>query len=909
MSLNDFNHGVILNMTQVSPMHITDPRCEYMQNPLGIDVREPRFSWALQDERRGQFSIGYQVLVASGVEMLSADKGDKWDSGIVQSGAQVNIRYQGAPLASEERCYWKVRVWDCDGLPSAWSEPAWFEMGLLDQSDWVSAWYGYPAGYSGRALYFRAFVELTKPIKRARAYVSGLGLYEFYVNGQKANDHVLEPAQTEYTRRVFYTTIDITPLLRQGRNGLGAIVGHGWHGAPKLRAQVHIEYEDGTKQICSMTRDGVAGWGDWTVGSGPIVCDSVFDGETYDARLERPGWCDPSNAFGLFDPQQFWLVAVPVDGPAGRMMAQPMEPIRVVGHVQPVSVKEVRPGVFVFDMGQNMVGWVRLRVQGERGTKVTMRFAENLGDDGAIDQGNLRSAQCTDIYILKGEGVEEWEPRFTYHGFRYVQMEGLPGVPTLDAIRGCVVHSDVAQRGQFECGNDLINRLQRAVLWTESGNLHGIPTDCPQRDERMGWLNDMTVRAEEANYNFDVNLLHSKWIADIYDAQDRTSGAIPDTAPYRFGSRPADPVTMCYLLVPWLLYQHHGNPQAIAEHYEGFKAWVDYLSTRTKDDIVQFSYYGDWSPPIAESVHTSDGPTPVSAHTPGTLISTGYYYLGSKLISQMAGLLGRQEDEIAYREQAERIAEAFNHAFWDANQQVYGSGNQACCCFPLYMGLVPQARVQTVVQTLACDVEAHQYHLTTGNLCSKYVLEVLSAYGRHDLAWKIATQTTYPSWGFMLVNGATTIWERWEHSKETSMHSKNHPMMATFSAWFYRYLAGIHLAPEAVGFDRFVIRPHLSDGLDHVTASVETVRGRVESAWKITGDDVCLHVRVPVNCTARISMPKPMREAFDIYESGKCVWRAGKLVTLSDGISAAGDEGQWVTFIAGSGVYEFETRA
>ncbi len=894
-------------MTQLSPMHVTNLRCEYMQDPLGIDARAPRFSWALVDERRGQATTAYQVLVASTPALLGAGRGDKWDSGRVQTSAQFDVHYQGVPLVSEERCYWQVRVWDYDGLPSAWSEPAWFEMGLLDQADWKSSWYGYPAGYTGRALYYRAFVDLKKPVKRVRAYVAGLGLYEFYVNGRKANDHVLEPAQTHYGKRVLYTTIDMTPLLRPGRNGVGAIVGHGWFGVPRLRAQLHFEYEDGTQQICAMRRDGIDNWGDWTVGPSPITSDSIFDGETYDARLERPGWCVPGEGDSAFDPRQYWL-AVPVDGPAGRMVAQAMPPIRVVAHVDPLSVKEIRPGVFVFDMGQNMVGWVHLRVKGERGTAVVIRFSENLGDDGDIDQGNLRSAKCTDTYILKGEGVEEWEPRFTYHGFRYVQMTGFPGTPGLDAIRGCVVHSDVMQRGHFECSNDMINRLQRAVEWTESGNLHGIPTDCPQRDERMGWLNDMTVRAEEAHYNFDVNLLHAKWIADIHDEQDPQNGAIPDTAPYRFGSRPADPVTMCYLIVPWLLYQHYGNPAVIAEHYEGLKAWVDYLRTRTKDDIVQFSYYGDWSPPIAESVHNADGPTPVSAHTPGTLMSTGYYYWGSKLIAQMAGLLGKREDAAAYHTQAERVAAAFNATFWDEQKQVYGSGNQACCAFPLYIGIVPPGRVQRVVQTLARDVEAHDDHLTTGNLCSKYVPEMLSAYGRHDLAWKIATQTSYPSWGFMLANGATTIWERWENSKDTSMHSKNHPMMATFSAWFYRYLAGIRLTPEAVGFDQFLVQPNLCDGLTSASASVETVRGRVESAWQRQGEHVTLHVRVPVNCSARIGIPKPTRASFGIYESGKLIWRAGQAAGQVDGLGAATDEQQWITFSAASGVYEFAAR-
>ena len=465
----------------------------------------------------------------------------------------------------------------------------------------------------------------------------------------------------------------------------------------------------------------------------------------------------------------------------------------------------------------------------------------------------------------------------------------------------------MAQTGRFECSNDLLNRLQRAVLWTESGNLHGLPTDCPQRDERMGWLNDMTVRTEEAHYNFGVNRLHAKWIADIHDAQDLRNGAIPDTAPYRMGARPADPVTMCYLLVPWLLYAHHGNAQAMAEHYDGLKAWVDYLTTRAAGDIVEYSYYGDWSPPVGEAVHDSLGASPVSKGTPGALMSTGYYFHGASLLARIAQVLGNDGDARTYRALAERIRAAYNRRFWDAGRQVYGSGNQACSCFSLYMGLVPEERRTTVLEALVRDVEAHEYHLTTGNLCSKYLLEVLSAMGRHDVAYRLATQTTYPSWGYMLACGATTIWERWEHTKETSMHSKNHPMMATFSAWFYRFLAGIQLEPDAAGFDRFRIRPHLVDDLQYVDAAVDTVRGRVASAWRREGDGLRLQVAVPVNATARVSVPKPRPARFAIFEGGQVVWRDGEPVARAPGIAGAQDDGDWVTFTVGSGDYEFRT--
>ena len=894
-------------------MNVIDLRCEYARNPLGIEARAPRFSWMLEDNRRGQTQTAYQILVASDPAKLAEGRADKWDSGKVLSTEQVSILYNGATLVSRERCYWQARAWDGEGAPTGWSEVASFELGLLDPSDWQSLWLGHPAGFNGQGLYFRAFFNLDKPVARvarARAYVAGLGLYEFYVNGVKATDHVLEPAQTDYASRVLYTTIDIGALLREGRNIAGAIVGNGWHGAPKLRAQIHIDFTDGTSVVYAAQNTGMGGGTSWMVGTGPIVANAIYDGETYDARLERAGWCDPAvEPISGYNRKEFWVVAVPVDAPAGRMQAQPLEPMRVVQTLTPVAIREPAPHVHVADMGQNMVGWVRLRVQGARGTTVTLRFAENLNDDGTVDQGNLRSAACTDVYICKGAGVEEWAPRFTYHGFRYVQMEGYPGAPGLEALLGCVAHSDVATRGQFECSDDLLNRMQRAAVWTETGNLHGLPTDCPQRDERMGWLNDMTVRAEAAHYNCDLNRLHGKWIADIHDGQD-ARGAIPDTAPYRMGSRPADPVTMCYLLAPWLLYQHYGNTAVMAEHYEGFKAWVDYLTTRSSDGILPFSYYGDWSPPIAEATVRDGGPTPISAHTPGALMSTGYYYFGSKLLSQMAAILGKRDDAFAYGALASRIRGAYQQAFWDDVKRVYGSGNQACCAFTLYMGLATEEQQAAVFDALVRDVEAHDDHLTTGNLCSKYLLEVLSAHGRHDLAYRIATQTTYPSWGFMLANGATTIWERWENSKDTSMHSKNHPMMSTFSAWFYRYLAGIQVMPNTVGFNHFAVKPHLVDApeMTHASASLETVHGRIESAWQRDGDALRLHVRVPVNTTARISVPIPGTRADSdaiIRESGQLLWDKGQITVPIDGITTAEEDGAWVTFTAGSGEYDF----
>jgi alpha-L-rhamnosidase len=873
-------------------------RCEYAKNPLGVDAPHPRLSWVLASGERGQRQSAYQILVASTQSKADAGQGDLWDSGKVASSQSTQVPYQGNALRSRQQCFWKVRSWDRQGRASAYSETARWEMGLLSKSDWQAEWIGYTAGWSGRALYFRKDFELEKPIRQARAYVAGLGYYELHLNGRRVGDHVLDPSFTDYAKRVEYVTYDVTEFLARGGNAVGVIAGNGWYGAPKVLVQLEVTYADGsTAEIYThpMNFDP-----DWRIGVGPIVGNTVYDGEIYDARLEKDGW-DRAGGDRTPPPDRTegWVTAVAAEPPAGRLVAQSVEPIKIIETIRAKSVSEPKPGIFVFDTGQNIAGWAALRVRGERGTQVKLKFSEVLADDGTVNQENLRKAAATDIYTLRGGGTggedEQWEPRFTYHGFRYIQVEGYPGRPTLDSVLPKVVRTSVQPNGLVETSSELINRIQKMVWWTEASNMHSVPTDCPQRDERMGWMNDLTVRAEEAIYNFDVSRFFSKFVNDVADAQ-ADDGTITDTAPRRWGRRPADPVSTSYLLLSWLPYQHYGDLRTIEEHYSGFAAWVHYLEGRTKNGIVPYGSWGDWSPPAEFGNPVG---SPVSRDTPLPLMSTGYLYYDSRLLADMARALNRKDDEAKYTALAERTSAAFNREFWREDVGGYGANNQAANAFALELGLVPKDRVSRVVENLVKDVRAHGTHLTTGNLCTKYVLEMLAEHGHAELAYALAAQTTYPSWGFMLSKGATTVWERWELMTGGAMNSHNHPMLGSVSAWFYKYLAGIRSDPAGPGFQRFFVRPYAVKDLNWVKAEYTSMYGVIRGAWRRDADGFKLNVTVPVNSVATVFVPAS--DARRVTESGVPLEKA-------EGVKWLRNENGSVVLEVGSGNYEFVVR-
>ena len=884
-----------------------DLRCEYCVDPVGVDVSRPRFSWVLRHSERGRTQSAYQILVASSKEKLLKDLGDMWDSGKVNSNQSVNVEYAGKPLESGKIYYWKVRWWDDKGRVSPYSKVAKFEMGLLKPEDWKAKW------IAGGNLLRKKFV-IDGKVRLARAYISGLGYYELRINGRKIGDRKLDPGWTDYEKIVLYSVYDITEFLTEGENVVGIMLGNGrfnikperrkrpfpaykHYGEPRAILQIKIEFADG-KQKLILTDES------WKVAKGPIIEDDIYDGEVYDARLEKEGWDRPG-----YDDSS-WENAKIIEPPGGKMFSQAtFPPIRVVKILQPVSVSNPKPNVYVFDFGQNFTGWVRLIVSGPRGTKVKLRYAELLNPDGTVNMATARGAKATDTYILKGDGVEVYEPRFTYHGFRYVEVTGFPGVPSINNLQGIVVHTDVKPVGSFLCSNQLINDIHRNILWGQVSNLMSVPTDCPQRDERMGWMGDAQLSAEEAIYNFDMAAFYTKWIRDIKAAQ-MEDGSVPDVVPPYWSLYPADPAwgTAC-VIIPWYLYLYYGDKRILEENYEVMKRWVDFLSSKAENYILKFSKYGDWCPPGQIK----------SPSTPGEVVSTLCYYEDVVLLSKIARILGKKEDADKYAEMAEKIKEAFNKRYLaekyytplkdvlDAIMPV--SYSQTANVMPLYLDMVPPDKEKSVIENLIWDlVVAHDYHLNTGIVGTRYLFDVLTKYGYVDVAYKIVSQTTYPSWGYMIKEGATTVWERWEYLAGLGMNSHNHIMFGSVDTWFYKTLAGINVDPSFPGFEKIIIKPHVVGDLTHAGASLKTVRGLVVSKWWKEEKSLVLEATIPVNSTGEVYVPKMDLKNPVIKEGEKIVWKDKAFIQGVSGITSAREEEKYIVFNVGSGTYFFKVE-
>ncbi len=846
-------------------------RCEYLKNPLGIDVRKPRFSWMLRHSERGQKQSAYQLIVSTS----ASEKSDiLWDTGKVLSDRSIHVVYEGTPLESDRTYTWKVRYWDKDDIPSPYSKAARFDTGLFHPEDWDGEWIG------GMNQVRKEF-SVNGKVKRGRAFICGLGYYEMRLNGQKVGNNVLDPGYTTYEKRVLYSTYDITDRLLEGENALGVMLGKGWSGPFLLILQVNIECEDGKKLTFFSDKS-------WKGKDGPIVSDSIYNGEVYDARLETPGWDRPG-----FDDTGWSPVETGI-APKGSLSAQMVQPIRVMDTLVPLHITQPREGVYVFDMGQNFSGWAEIELSGPRGTEVRLRYSELLYANGMINQENLRSARAQDLYILKGQGKEAYEPRFTYHGFRYVELTGYPGVPTADTIRGKVVHSAVEQIGGFSCSHLLLNRLQRLIVWGQKTNLHSIPTDCNQRDERMGWLGDAHLTAEEALMNFDMGALYTKFIQDIRDVQDH-EGTITDTVPHIWGQRPADPAWgAAYPLLCWYMYRYYGDMRILEEHYEGVKKYVEFLRSKSAANLLQYSYYGDW---VAID------------RTPGSFVSSFYYYYSVRLLEKMAQTLGYRDEVTIYQELAEKIKKAIHNKYFDPETRSYANGTQTANTLALFLDLAPESVRGSVFQNLKSDIlYKNNTHLTTGILGTKYIMEVLADFGASSLAYELATQTSYPSWGFMIRNGATTLWELWQYKTGPSMNSHNHPMFGSVGSWLYRVLAGIDQEEDSIGFQNVLIQPCMVRDLEYVSGTIHTPRGPLTTAWSKSTDLITLEVFLPVNTEAEIHVPKLKLRAIVLKESGQQIYDGQKFLTGVSGIQMVEETRSAVIIKVGSGHYDFELK-
>lgn len=844
-------------------------RCEYLTDPIGIDVRQPRFSWVLEHSQRGQKQSAYQVLVSLKPEVAA---GDQWDSGKVSSSQPVHVAYAGKPLESGRTYYWKVRYWDSGDGASPYSAAARFETGLLESADWKGKWIG------GANQVRKEFTLASRPV-RARAYIAGLGYYELRINGRKVGDRVLDPAWTTYDKRVLYSVYDITERLRQGPDAVAVTLGEGWFKSRALRIEIRAELEGG--QSVDLATDG-----SWKTMPGPIQSDSVYNGEVYDARLETPGW----DRAGFDDAH--WKPATLIEGPKGVLSAQMMPPIRVVETLVPLKLTSPHQGVYIYDLGQNVSGVMQMRVTGPRGTRMQLRHAELLYDDGTLNVENLEEAKATDVYVLRGDGSEEvYQPRFTYHGFRYVELTGYPGTPKFDTLRAKVVHSDVKPAGGFTSSKQILNQIQRNILWGIQDNLESIPTDCNQRNERMGWMADAHLYAETAMLNFDMPAFYTNFLRDIHDVQ-APDGTVTDTVPHGYGERPADPAWgMAYPLLTWYMYEYYGDRRILKQHFDGVKAWTDFLRTRSHAGILDYSYYGDWVP---------------IEKTPGNLVSTFCYYWSADLVARMAEILGKAGDADAYRKLAAGIRDAFNGKFLNPETGVYGTGTQTAQILPLFLNMAPDGKRGGVLAALRDDiVYTRNTHLTTGILGTKYLFPLLTRTNNSDLAYELATQTTYPSWGYMVENGATTLWELWQNKTGPSMNSHNHPMFGSIGAWFYNALAGINPDPEKPGFERIVIAPQVVRDLQWAAGSLDTVRGRVSSSWRRADDGLRLEVGIPVGSEAEVRIPKLGLAAAVVSESGRVIWKDGGYLSGAPGIISVQDGGGVLVVRMGSGDYVF----
>ena len=933
-------------------------RCEYHNNPLGIDITEPRLSWISQSEKRGWKQSAYQILVASSQENLDQDRGDLWDSGKVEAEQSIQIPYAGKALLSHTPCFWKVKAWDQNGAASPWSQTATWSMGLLNEADWQAQWIGHdkavkitpnrdaelagkghkititkalyglkgdpkkqidikeklqahvdagnlslkvtnefagkdPAREEKKVLeaqwlvddwksgsvtaensvcdltigrpkqylpapYLRKEFTVATGVKRAIVYATAQGVYELSLNGQRVSNDVFMPGWTDYKQRIYYTAYDVTDLLKEGPNAIGAILGDGWFRGNiscigqnkygnklRLKAQLHIDYQNGQSEILATDPS-------WKASYGPILESDMQAGEVYDARLEMPGWSQAG-----FD-QSSWSPIVTGSSLKPLLQAYPGVPVRAVKELPAVKVTEPTPGTYVFDLGQNFSGWARLKVNGQAGDEVTMIFAEMLKDDGSAYTINLRSARAVDTYVLKGGGEEVWEPRFTFHGFRYVQVSGLKEKPTADAITGIVLYSDSPESSSFECSNPMVNKIQENIVWGQRSNYLEVPTDCPQRDERLGWTGDTQVFIRTGCYNQDVSEFFTKWMVDLMDTQNR-QGLFGNQAPV-FHGHGAAAWACAGIICPWTIYKVYGDTRMIETHYD---AMVRYMDACGKDGLGgrKVHTWGDWLAP--------------GGRPPTAFISAAYHAYTTSLMAEMAVALGKIDDATKYNKQFQDIRAHFQKTFVKPDGKIE-SELQTAYCMALSFDLLSAAQRKQAEAHLIARIKADNYHLTSGFLGIPILLPTLTDMGRSDIAYRMIQNTTYPSWGYSIEQGATTIWERWNsYSKDkgfgdVKMNSFNHYSLGACGEWMFRSMLGIET--DGAGFKKITMKPELGGGITWAKGHYDSIQGRIGSDWKIENKTFHWNITVPANTTATVYVPT--KDAAAVTESGKAAAEA-----------------------------------
>lgn len=887
--------------------------CEYKENPLGIDVPRPRLSWTLAGAGRNQRQTAYEIVVSDAEKLINEGKGNTWQSGKIVSAQNLHVTFNGAPLRSFTRYWWRVRVYDAAGKPSAWSAPHWFETAMLPGTEWAGKWIGDGSRQFERQedFYkddpmplFRKNFNAAKKVAAARLYISGMGYYEAYLNGKKISDHMLDPGWTTYSKRVLYAVHDITAMLQPGVNTAGIMAGNGWYnplplqlwgsrnwrnflvtGRPCVKAMIRITYADGTSDMISTDET-------WQTAPGPVIRNNVYLGERYDARKEVKDRA-AANAGGS------WKNAVPAAGPQGTPEVQMQPAVRVTKVLQPKNIKEVKPGVYLLDMGQNFAGAVRLRVQGEAGRQVILRYGEDTLKDGQINlmtsvAGQVKNgnggpgaphiAWQEDRYTLKGEGKETWWPRFTFHGFRYVEVSGWPGKPAKGDIEGLRMNADLEPGGAFTCSNPMLNRLNEVIQWTFLSNVFSVQSDCPAR-EKLAYPGDIFCSAGAFMHNYQMPGFYTKTVRDLADAQ-RPLGGITETAPY-VGIQDASPGDASGPMAfqagyPFLIkrmYEHYGDRRIIEENYPALQRQLKFLQSRATGHLFDKEDLGDH-----ESLDEKGIP----------LTASVFYFLHAQILSEFAAILGKQGAAAEYGALSANIRRAVVNKFYQPASGIFEKGTQTAQVIALWAGMPDKPEEDKVMDALVKAFEKRDWHLSTGIFGTKMMFDVLRERGQNDMAYRIANQRSFPGWGHMIENGATTLWETWKYSDNT--YSQNHPMFGSIGEWFYRSLLGINAA--APGFSRIVIRPQPAGDLTYARGYVLSVQGKISSGWEIKNGRFRLKTEIPANTTAEIWVP---------LQYGATVKEGGKPAAEAAGVQLLRQERGHAVFAVGSGSYAFET--
>ncbi|RKP58139.1 alpha-L-rhamnosidase [Cohnella endophytica] len=899
-------------------------RTEYMDNPLGIDVQAPRLGWIVKSSRRGASQTAYRVIASYSPEALAREEGDAWDSGKVAESRSQHIEYAGVPLVSSQKIYWKARVWDEMGKASEWSETAIWSMGILSRDGWEGHWIGHPSGRKATreeplpVAYLRRSFRAGGNVRRATVHATALGLYRLHLNGVRVGDDALSPEWTDYHVRVQYQTYDVTDGIRAGDNAIAVMLGHGWYTGyigmygyqkygmePSFLLQLNIEFDDGTVQSIRTDEQ-------WKAAYGSIVGSDLQMGENWDARLEQLAWRETA-----FDDEK-WKPASRMYDYRGKVVAQMCPPIRVTQTRKPIEVRQLSEDRALVDMGQITSGFLRVALEGKEGVRYTLRYGEALDENGNLYTDNLRFARQTDTYVCRGRGREIFEPVFTYHGYRYVEISGGPA-PRSEDIEGIVIHSSLPETGTLETSDPLVNRLVDNIRWTQRANYMGVPTDCPQRDERHGWTGDAQIFAPTAAYNMDVSAFLAKWLHDLEDGQ-RPTGAYTDFAPFIFGPKTEFDNDFTYThtasagwadappIIAWLLYERYGDSAILRRQYASMKRWMDYneqlYPTGIRRDAPQ---YGDWlsldERPFEETKAEFGWQVAGHSTTPYDVFSTAYWANGAKLMSDIARIVGEEADARKYERLHSFVREAFINEFVDEEGRIRGD-TQTIYAMALAWGLLPDRLRAAAVQRLVSKIEEAGDLAATGFHGTKYLMEVLSENGHEALAFRLLRRESYPSWLYSVRQGATTIWERWDGWTEErgfqdpGMNSLCHYAFGSVGEWLYRHVGGIQPDPSAPGFGRVVIRPRPLGGIVSARCAYDSIVGAIATEWTLQDGAFELSLTVPANVKALVYVPS---------EDGAYATEGSLPAARANGVTAAGREGGNELFIVDSGTYRFKS--